>query len=283
MHLPGHNQQLKLNILKYSPYENKTPQKQTWYIQILSKIKQSKSEMLLDTLFYIHNELDSTFAFRRSCREGICGSCAMNIDGVNTLSCLYRINYEELQNKMFDTKINVFPLPHMPIVKDLVVSMSHFYAQYKAIDPFLKETSIIQFIDAITKYEEKVEENNIQITLNKPTTENIQSIDDRNLLDGLYECILCACCSTSCPSYWWNRDKYSGPALLLQSVRWVIDSRDDKMEERLEDINNSYKLYRCHAILNCVQCCPKNLNPAKAIAGLKTLVRLMEKVKQQQA
>lgn len=266
---------LKLNILKYNPYEHKTPQKQTWHINIVNKMKQGKSEMLLDTLFYVHNELDSTFAFRRSCREGICGSCAMNIDGVNTLSCLYRINYETLLNNMFNTKINVFPLPHMPIVKDLIVSMSHFYSQYKAIDPFLKEASIIQFLDEITK-KEKTENKNISINLEKPTTENIQSIEDRNLLDGLYECILCACCSTSCPSYWWNRDKYAGPALLLQSVRWVIDSRDDKMSERLDDINDAYKLYRCHAILNCVQCCPKNLNPAKAIAALKTLTKTIK-------
>lgn len=267
---------LRLNVLKYNPYQDKTPHKQTWHININNKIKSGKSEMLLDTLFYAHNELDSTFAFRRSCREGICGSCAMNIDGVNSLSCLYRINYETLQQKMFDTKINVFPLPHMPIVKDLVVSMSHFYTQYKAIDPFLKETSIIQFLDeTIKETKNKIENINIKVILDKPTTENIQSIEDRNLLDGLYECILCACCSTSCPSYWWNRDKYSGPALLLQSVRWVIDTRDDKMKERLNDINDSYKLYRCHAILNCVQCCPKNLNPAKAISALKALVKLI--------
>lgn len=271
------SEQLKLNVLKYSPYEHKTPQKQSWYIQIENKIKQVKSEMLLDTLFYIHNELDSTLAFRRSCREGICGSCAMNIDGVNTLSCLYRINYEELLHKIFNTKITIFPLPHMPIIKDLIVSMSHFYAQYKAINPFLKETSILNFMDEHAIQEKHIAQTSVAMILNKPTTENIQSIEDRNLLDGLYECILCACCSTSCPSYWWNRDKYSGPALLLQSARWIMDSRDDMMEERLDDINDSYKLYRCHAILNCVQCCPKSLNPARAIAALKALVQMVKK------
>lgn len=275
------NRQVKIKVLKYEPMIEDAPKIQVWFYNLAEKKTNVKSEMLLDTLFNIHNELDSTLAFRRSCREGICGSCAMNINGKNTLACLYRVNYEEMAKNLlpWTPKLNVFPLPHMPIVKDLVVSMSHFYAQYKSINPFLQENKIQTFIEQeITtpvseRTNKKITGNSITIKLNKPKTENQQTIKERNVLDGLYECILCACCSASCPSYWWNRDKYLGPAILLQALRWVVDSRDEKMIERMQHINDEYKLYRCHTILNCTDACPKNLNPAYAIATLKTLAK----------
>lgn len=269
---------LKINIFKYDPYNDANPYIQVWYFDLNEKVKkeQVNSEMLLDTLFHIHNQLDETLSFRRSCREGICGSCAMNINGVNTLSCLYRVNYAEmLSNKTNQTNLNIFPLPHMPIIKDLVVCMKHFYQQYKSIDPFLKETSIFDLTKTIIEKNNLNFLHNIKINLSKPLMENIQSKADRNLLDGLYECILCACCSTSCPSYWWNRDKYLGPAVLLQSFRWIIDTRDDHLINRLNYLNDVYKLYRCHTILNCTQCCPKNLNPAKAISNIKGFIELL--------
>lgn len=269
------NNKLKINIFKYDPYTDITPYIQIWYFDLQEKTKkeQVNSEMLLDTLFYIHNQLDETLSFRRSCREGICGSCAMNINGVNTLSCLYRVNYLEMIQKSNNNTLNIFPLPHMPVIKDLVVCMKHFYQQYKSIDPFLKEHSIFDLTNTIFKNIKN--NNNITINLAKPLIENIQSKSDRNLLDGLYECILCACCSTSCPSYWWNRDKYLGPAVLLQSFRWIIDTRDDHLINRLNYLNDVYKLYRCHTILNCTQCCPKNLNPAKAISNIKGFIELL--------
>lgn len=271
--------QLKINIFKYDPYTDTNPYIQIWHFDLIEKTKkeQLNSEMLLDTLFYIHNQLDESLSFRRSCREGICGSCAMNINGVNTLSCLYRVNYLEMLNeKNKNHTLNIFPLPHMPVIKDLVVCMKHFYQQYKSIDPFLKENSIFDLTNTVIS-QNKIMNNikNITINLAKPLIENIQSKADRNLLDGLYECILCACCSTSCPSYWWNRDKYLGPAVLLQSFRWIIDTRDDQLINRLNYLNDVYKLYRCHTILNCTQCCPKGLNPAKAISNIKGFIELL--------
>lgn len=272
------NNKLKINLFKYDPFTDSNPYIQVWYFDLNEKIKkeQTNSEMLLDTLFYIHNQLDETLSFRRSCREGICGSCAMNINGVNTLSCLYRVNYLDMLNsKNNNNTLNIFPLPHMPILKDLVVCMKHFYQQYKSIDPFLKEHSIFDLTNTVL-YKNNFETNsNVIINLSKPLIENIQSKADRNLLDGLYECILCACCSTSCPSYWWNRDKYLGPAVLLQSFRWIIDTRDDHLINRLNYLNDVYKLYRCHTILNCTQCCPKGLNPAKAISNIKGFIELL--------
>jgi len=195
--------------------------------------------MMLDALIKIKNEVDPTLTFRRSCREGICGSCAMNIDGVNTLACLCRIEK--------DTKkaSKVYPLPHMYIVKDLVPDLTLFYKQYKSIEPFLKND-------------------------NPPAQgEFLQTVDDRKKLDGMYECILCACCSTSCPSYWWNQDQYLGPAVLMQAYRWMADSRDSYGAERKEKMQNSMSLYRCHTIFNCSKTCPKGLNPAAAIAKMK--------------
>jgi len=197
--------------------------------------------MVLDALLKIKNEQDSTLAFRRSCREGICGSCAMNVDGTNTLACLARINT--------DTSVNqrIFPLPHMYVVKDLVPDLTHFYSQYKSIMPWLQR-------------KDKAAEGD---------KEYFQSKEDRKDLDGLYECILCACCSTSCPSYWWNSDKYLGPAVLLQAYRWIADSRDQMTAERLQRFDDAFKVYRCHTIMNCSRTCPKGLNPAKAIAQIK--------------
>ena len=195
--------------------------------------------MILDALIKIKSELDSTLTFRRSCREGICGSCAMNIDGTNTLACIKSI-------KDISKNISIFPLPHMEIIKDLVPDMRHFYAQYTSIEPWIK--------------------NNTPISRN---TERFQSEKDRKALNGFYECVLCACCSTSCPSYWWNSQKYLGPAILLQSYRWLVDSRDEASDQRLDDLEDPFKLYRCHTIMNCTKSCPKGLNPAKAIAEIK--------------
>jgi succinate dehydrogenase (ubiquinone) iron-sulfur subunit len=191
--------------------------------------------MVLDALIKIKNEQDSTLTFRRSCREGICGSCAMNINGVNTLACLSKIDKNI-------SKTTIYPLPQ--IIKDLVPDLNNFYNQYKSIKPWL-------------------------ITEKVSDKEFVQSKTERAKLDGLYECILCACCSTSCPSYWWNGDKYLGPAVLMQAYRWIIDSRDTSTKKRLNSLNDDFKLYRCHTIMNCTRTCPKGLNPGKAIAEIK--------------
>ena len=202
--------------------------------------------MVLDALIKIKDETDSTLTFRRSCREGICGSCAMNIDGTNTLACIKPI-------ADINGDVKIYPLPHMPVIKDLVPDMTHFYAQYESIQPWLQTT-----------------------TPQPANRERLQSPKDRAKLDGLYECILCACCSTSCPSYWWNSDRFLGPAILLQAYRWIIDSRDEFTGERLDELEDPFKLYRCHTIMNCAKTCPKGLNPAKAIAEIKKL--MVEKV-----
>ncbi|KAF2720299.1 putative iron-sulfur protein subunit of succinate dehydrogenase Sdh2 [Polychaeton citri CBS 116435] len=196
--------------------------------------------MMLDALIRIKNEIDPTLTFRRSCREGICGSCAMNIDGVNTLACLCRIPTESSKDS------RIYPLPHTYVVKDLVPDLTQFYKQYKSIKPYLQRD-----------------------TPPPDGRENRQSKAERLKLDGLYECILCACCSTSCPSYWWNSEEYLGPAVLLQSYRWIADSRDERTLQRKDALNNSMSLYRCHTILNCSRTCPKGLNPALAIAEIK--------------
>lgn len=196
--------------------------------------------MVLDALIKIKNEQDSTLTFRRSCREGICGSCAMNIGGRNTLACLCKIDQDTSKQS------KIYPLPHMYIVRDLVPDLTHFYKQYKSIQPYLQRS-----------------------TTPEDGKENIQSIADRKKLDGLYECILCACCSTSCPSYWWNQEQYLGPAILMQAYRWLIDSRDEVSNLRKQMLQNSMSLYRCHTIMNCTRTCPKGLNPGKAIAEIK--------------
>jgi succinate dehydrogenase / fumarate reductase iron-sulfur subunit len=198
--------------------------------------------MVLDALIKIKNEYDPTLTFRRSCREGICGSCAFNIDGTNTLACTKGI--DEIKGD-----VRIYPLPHMPVVKDLVPDLTHFYAQYASIRPWIRTQSPAP-----------------------PDKERLQSREDRAQLDGLYECILCACCSTSCPSYWWNGDRYLGPAILLQAYRWLVDSRDEATGERLDALEDPFKLYRCHTIMNCAKTCPKGLNPAKAIAEIKKMM-----------
>lgn len=201
--------------------------------------------MVLDALIKIKNEQDPTLTFRRSCREGICGSCAMNIDGGNTLACLSPIKKNKDVSK-------IYPLPHMFVLRDLVPDMNNFYDQYTSIKPWL--------------HSDKPSDVNV---------EHLQSIEDRKKLDGMYECILCACCSTSCPSYWWNPDKYLGPAVLMQAFRWIEDSRDDRTEERLRQLDDSFKLYKCHTIMNCTRTCPKGLNPAQAIGKIKSRLASM--------
>lgn len=227
------------NIKHYQIYRWNPEKKEQPYLQTYSIDTSKCGPMVLDALIKIKNEIDPTLTFRRSCREGICGSCAMNIDGENTLACIKEIDKS-------DNVSTLYPLPHMYVIKDLVPDLTNFYAQYKSVEPWLK----------FKKPQDK----------NK---ENYQSIEDRAKLDGLYECILCACCSTSCPSYWWNSEKYLGPAILLQAYRWIADSRDDYTDERLESLNDAYKLYRCHTIMNCSKTCPKHLNPGKAIAMIK--------------
>ncbi|CAH1957626.1 unnamed protein product [Acanthoscelides obtectus] len=200
--------------------------------------------MVLDALIKIKNEMDPTLTFRRSCREGICGSCAMNIGGVNTLACISKIDTREGKN------VKIYPLPHMYVVKDLVPDMNNFYKQYKSIQPWLQRKD-----DA-----------------HNQKSELLQSVADREKLDGLYECILCACCSTSCPSYWWNGDKYLGPAVLMQAYRWIIDSRDEATEQRLDKMRDPFSAFRCHTIMNCTRTCPKSLNPGRAIAEIKKML-----------
>ncbi|MEL6768030.1 MAG: succinate dehydrogenase iron-sulfur subunit [Pseudomonadota bacterium] len=197
--------------------------------------------MVLDAIIKIKNEVDPTLTFRRSCREGICGSCAMNIDGTNTLACLKGM--DEIQGP-----VKIYPLPHMPVVKDLVPDLTHWYAQHASIKPWLETKTPT------------------------PEKEWRQSEADREKLDGLYECVMCACCSTSCPSYWWNGDRYLGPATLLHAYRWIIDSRDEATGERLDNLEDPFRLYRCHTIMNCASTCPKGLNPAKAIAEIKKMM-----------
>lgn len=203
--------------------------------------------MVLDAIIKIKNEIDSSLTFRRSCREGVCGSCAMNVNGKNSLVCTKAIN-------SYSGTIKIFPLPHLQVVKDLVPDMTHFYQQYAEIKPWLTATTP------------------------PPEAERLQSKEDRDKLDGLYDCVLCACCSTSCPSYWWNADRYLGPAVLLQAYRWLADSRDENQEERLNQLDDAFKLYRCHTIMNCTDTCPKGLNPAKAIAETKKLLAKRNKL-----
>ncbi|SJM90765.1 succinate dehydrogenase iron-sulfur subunit [Crenothrix polyspora] len=198
--------------------------------------------MVLDAIIKIKNEIDSSLSFRRSCREGVCGSCAMNVNGKNTLACIHDMD-------LYTGPIKIYPLPHMAVVKDLVPDMTHFYAQYASIKPWLDTP-----------------------TAPPAKTERLQSKEEREKLDGLYECVLCACCSTSCPSYWWNSERYLGPAVLLQAYRWIADSRDESIDARLDELEDPFKLYRCHTIMNCTDTCPKNLNPAKAIAEIKKLM-----------
>ena len=223
-------------VYRWSPDDAENPRLDTFFIDL-----DDCGPMVLDGLLYIKNKVDPTLTFRRSCREGICGSCAMNIDGLNTLACTKGM--DEIKGT-----VKIYPLPHLPVIKDLVPDLTTFYAQHRSIEPWLKTVSPT------------------------PQTEWLQSHDDRQKLDGLYECILCASCSTSCPSYWWNGDRYLGPAVLLQAYRWLADSRDEATGERLDDLEDPFRLYRCHTIMNCANTCPKGLNPAKAIAEIKKML-----------
>jgi succinate dehydrogenase / fumarate reductase, iron-sulfur subunit len=226
----------EFRVYRWIPDDNQNPRIDTYFVD-----RDDCGPMVLDALIWIKSKIDQALTFRRSCREGICGSCAMNIDGTNTLACTQHMD---------DIKgaVKIYPLPHLPVVKDLVPDLSVFYAQHASIEPWLQTTSPT------------------------PEKEWVQTPQDRGKLDGLYECILCACCSTSCPSYWWNGDRYLGPAVLLQAYRWLIDSRDDATGERLDNVEDPFRLYRCHTILNCAKACPKGLNPAKAIAEIKNML-----------
>ncbi len=227
----------RFSIYRYDPETSRQPRLDTYELDA-----DTCGPMVLDALIKIKNEVDPTLTFRRSCREGICGSCAMNIDGTNTLACTKFCD---------DVKgdVRIYPLPHLPVIKDLVADLSLFYAQYASIQPWLQSKTPVP-----------------------PDRERLQSSADQKQIDRPSACILCACCSTSCPSYWWNSDRYLGPAALLAAYRWITDSRDEATGERLDAIEDSFRLYRCHTIMNCTEACPKDLNPAKAIAALKRLL-----------
>ena len=222
----------RFRVYRWNPEENRNPRTDVYEVDM-----ENCGPMLLDVLIKIKNEIDSTLTFRRCCRE-VCGRCAMNIDGTNTLACTKFVS---------DVKgeVKIFPLPHTPVIKDLVPDLSQLYAQYASLKPWL------------------------QTETPPPDRERVQSQDERKELDGLYECILCFSCSTSCPSYWWNGDKYLGPAALLQAHRCIKDSRDEATGERLDELEDPFRLYRCHTIMNCTNACPKGLNPAKAIGEIK--------------
>jgi succinate dehydrogenase / fumarate reductase iron-sulfur subunit len=233
---PGAKTPRRFSIYRYDPDTGANPRMDSYELDMAAC-----GPMVLDALIKIKNEVDATLTFRRSCREGICGSCAMNIDGTNTLACTKPCS--EIKGD-----VKIYPLPHMPVVKDLVPDLTHAYAQLASIEPWLKTDSAA------------------------PTRERLQTEEERGKLDGLYECILCFCCTTSCPSYWWNGDRYLGPAILLQAYRWIADSRDEATGERLDQLEDPFKLYRCHTIMNCTKTCPKGLNPAKAIGEIKKLM-----------
>ncbi|MDR4306913.1 succinate dehydrogenase iron-sulfur subunit [Chelatococcus sambhunathii] len=234
----GAKETTEFKVYRWNPEDGINPRVDTFFVD-----RADCGPMVLDGLIWIKSNVDSTLTFRRSCREGICGSCAMNIDGTNTLACTKGM--DECSN---GGTVKIYPLPHMPVIKDLVPDLTQFYAQHASIEPWLKTDT------------------------RAPGAEWRQSHEDREKLDGLYECILCACCSTSCPSYWWNGDRYLGPAALLQAYRWLIDSRDEATGERLDGLEDPFKLYRCHTIMNCAKACPKGLNPAKAIAEIKHMM-----------
>ncbi len=233
---PGAKNPRNFKVYRWNPDDGRNPRIDTYELDL-----DDCGPMVLDALIKIKDEVDSTLTFRRSCREGVCGSCAMNIDGTNTLACTKFLS--EVKGD-----IKVYPLPHMPVVKDLVPDLTQAYAQYASIEPWLKSATPA------------------------PERERLQSPEERAKLDGLWECILCFSCSTACPSYWWNGERYLGPAVLLQAYRWVADSRDEAAGERLDELQDPFRLYRCHTIMNCTKTCPKDLNPGQAIAELKKLM-----------
>jgi len=221
--------------------------------------------MVLDALIKIKNEQDPGLTFRRSCREGICGSCAMNIDGGNTLACLSYIDKSSSAS-------NIYPLPHMYVIKDLVPDLNNIYEQYRSIEPWLQNDAEGEERAAISATAEDGQSGLFGQDQLEISREWLQTKEDRKKLDGMYECILCFCCTTSCPSYWWSADTYLGPAVLMQAYRWIADSRDNQTKKRLNDLDDAFKLYRCHTIMNCSKTCPKHLNPGKAIAQIKKLM-----------
>jgi succinate dehydrogenase / fumarate reductase iron-sulfur subunit len=225
-------------VYRYDPASGERPRVDSYELDMATC-----GPMVLDALLKIKNEIDPTLSLRRSCREGICGSCAMNINGVNTLACT------QTCADLGKGDVRIYPLPHMPVVKDLVADLSNFYAQYAAVKPWLQAR-----------------------TPASPDRERLQSKEDQEKIDRPSACILCACCSTSCPSYWWNSERYLGPAALLAAYRWIVDSRDEATGERLDALNDPFRLYRCHTIMNCTEACPKDLNPARAIADIKRLM-----------
>jgi succinate dehydrogenase / fumarate reductase iron-sulfur subunit len=229
----GAKRTTEFRVYRWNPDDGQNPRMDIFFVD-----RDDCGPMILDAIIWIKNKIDSTLVFRRSCREGVCGSCSMNIDGVNTLACTRAIDDVA-------APVKIYPLPHMEVIKDLVPDMSLFYAQHASIEPWLKTETPA------------------------PEREWPQTPEDRAKLDGLYECIMCACCTTSCPSYWWNSDRYLGPATLLQASRWIEDTRDEGTGERLDNLEDPFRLYRCHTIMNCAQACPKGLNPAKAIAEIK--------------
>ena len=226
----------EFRVYRWNPDDGKNPRMDTYFVDL-----DDCGPMVLDALIWIKNVIDPTLTFRRSCREGICGSCSMNIDGTNTLACTKATT---------DIKgtVRVYPLPHMSVIKDLVPDLTHVIAQYASIEPWLKTVTPA------------------------PERERLQSPEERNKLEGLENCILCFCCTTSCPIYWWNEDRFVGPAVLLQAHRWIMDSRDEATGERLDQLEDPFRLYRCHTIMNCAKACPKGLNPAKAIAEIKRMM-----------
>jgi succinate dehydrogenase / fumarate reductase, iron-sulfur subunit len=228
----------RFRIYRYDPEQGGRPRIDSYFLDMANC-----GPMVLDALLKIKNEVDTTLSLRRSCREGICGSCAMNINGQNTLACT------KACDELGDGEIRIYPLPHLPVVKDLVTDLTQFYAQYAAVKPWLQSR-----------------------TPPTPDRERLQSKDDQERIDRPAACILCACCSTACPSYWWNSDRYLGPAALLAAYRWIVDSRDEATGERLDELEDPFRLYRCHTIMNCTEACPKDLNPAKAIGAIKRLL-----------
>lgn len=223
-------------IYRYDPETGENPRLDTFEVDL-----DGCGPMVLDALLWIKNKVDPTLTFRRSCREGVCGSCAMNMDGTNWLACTRSIS------DML-TPATIYPLANMRILKDLVPDTTHLFAQYEMIEPWL------------------------QTRTPDPEKERPQTADDREKLDGYYECILCFCCTSGCPSHWWNGDRFLGPAVLLQAYRWLIDSRDEAAGKRLDTLEDPFRLYRCHTILNCTRTCPKGLNPGKAIAEIKKMI-----------
>ena len=230
----GAKQVKRFVVYRYDPDSGENPRLDTYEVDL-----ERCGPMVLDALIKIKNEIDPTLTFRRYCREGICGSCAMNIYGVNTMACTIAIEAAR-------GDVKIYPLPHMPVVKDLVPDLSNFYAQYASIKPWIQTR-----------------------TPAPPDRERLQSKADQEKINEPSACILCACCSTACPSYWWNSERYLGPAALLAAYRWIVDSRDEATGERLDALEDPFKLYRCHTIMNCTRTCPKGLNPAKAIAEIK--------------